>query len=72
MLRRREAEGIYNIGSGNKFNLKTIAHLIAKKFNKKISFINTKKTTYLISNNNKILKLNWKPRKFNMNLKYFY
>ena len=72
LLRRREAEGIYNIGSGNKFNLKTIAHLIAKKFNKKISFINTKKTTYLISNNNKILKLNWKPRKFNMNLKYFY
>ncbi len=72
LLRKRQAEGIYNIGSGKKFNLKIIANLLAKKFNKKIKFVDTKKTTYLISNNNKILKLNWKPRKFNMNLKYFY
>ena len=72
LLRKRKAEGIYNIGSGYKFNLKTIANLLAKKFNKKINFVDSKKTTYLISNNKKILKLNWKPRKFNMDLKYFY
>lgn len=72
LLRRRKANGIYNIGSGYQFNLKTIALLIAKKFNKKINFIDSKKTTYLISNNKKILKLNWKPKKFNMDLKYFY
>ena len=39
---------------------------------KKINFVDSKKTTYLISNCKKISKLNWKPKKFNMNLKYFY
>ena len=72
ILRKKKAKGIYNIGTGNQFNLKTIAHLISKKFNKQINFADSKKTTYLISNNKKILRLNWKPRKFNMNLKYFY
>ena len=72
VLRKNNATGIYNIGTGNKFNLKTIATLIAKKFKKKINFTDSKKTTYLISNCKKILRLNWKPRKFNMNLKYFY
>jgi nucleoside-diphosphate-sugar epimerase len=72
LLRKKETKGVYNIGTGNQFNLKIIANLIAKKFNKKINFIDSKKTTYLISNNKKILKLNWKPKKFNMSLKYFY
>ena len=72
LLRKNKATGIYNIGTGNQFNLKTIATLIAKKFKKKINFVDSKKTTYLISNCKKISKLNWKPKKFNMNLKYFY
>ena len=72
LLRKKKAKGIYNIGSGNQFNLKIIANLITKKFNKKTNFIDSPKTTYLISNNKKILKLNWKPKKFNMSLKYFY
>jgi len=72
LLRKKKTKGVYNIGTGNQFNLKIIANLIAKKFNKKINFIDSKKTTYLISNNKKILKLNWKYRKFNMSLKYFY
>ncbi len=72
LLRKKKTKGVYNIGTGNQFNLKIIANLIAKKFNKKINFIDSKKTTYLISNNKKILKLNWKPKKFNMSLKYFY
>jgi nucleoside-diphosphate-sugar epimerase len=72
LLRKKNASGIYNIGTGNQFDLKTIAQLISKKFNKKINFIDSNKTTYLISNNKKISKLNWKPQKFNMNLNYFY
>ena len=72
VLRKNRATGIYNIGTGNQFNLKNIAMQIAKKFNKKINFVDSKKSTYLISNCNKILKLNWKPKKFNTNLKYFY
>ena len=72
LLRKKNASGIYNIGTGNQFYLKTIAQLISKKFNKKINFIDSNKKTYLISNNKKISKLNWKPQKFNMNLNYFY
>ena len=72
LLRKKKAKGIYNIATSNYFNLKIIAKLIAKKFNKKITFIDSKKTTYLIGNNKKISKLNWNPRKFNMSLKYFY
>ena len=72
ILRKNEAMGIYNIGTGYQFNLRTIAELIAKKFKKKINFSTSKKSTFLISNSNKLLKLNWKPRKYNMNLKYFY
>jgi nucleoside-diphosphate-sugar epimerase len=71
-LRKNKSVGIYNIGTGKQFNLKTIANLIAKKFKKNIDFVDSKKSTYLISNCNKISKLNWKPKKFNMNLKYFY
>ena len=71
-LRKNKSIGVYNIGTGKKFSLKIIAKLIAKKFKKKINFIDSAKSTYLISDSTKILKLNWKPRKFNMNLKYFY
>ena len=71
-LRKNKATGIYNIGTGNQFNLKVIAMLFAKKFKKKINFVDSKKSTYLIANCKKISKFNWKPRKFNMNLKYFY
>ena len=72
ILRKKKAKGIYNIGTGNQFHLKDIASLISNKFNKKITFVDSKKKSYLISNNKKILKLNWKPRKFNTNLEYFY
>ena len=44
-------------------NLKNIAELIAKKFNKLINIIDSRKRTYLIADNSKILKLNWKPKK---------
>ncbi len=72
ILYKKKATGIFNIGSGKKFLLKNIAELIAKKYNKKINFKKNKKLSYLISDNKKITKLGWKPKKFVNNLKYFY
>ena len=65
-------KGIYNIGSSFKINLKVIAKIIAKKYNKKVSFSKNNKPTYIISNNNKLKNLGWKPRPFKKNLSYFY
>jgi nucleoside-diphosphate-sugar epimerase len=71
-LRKNKATGIYNIGSSKNFYLKDIATLISKTFNKKIIFKDSKKKTYLISNNKKIMKMHWKPKTYNANLDYFY
>jgi len=72
VLYKHKASGIFNIGSGKKFLLKDIAKLIAKKYKKKINFKDNNNFSYLISNNNKITRLQWKPKKFVKNLKYFY
>tara|TARA_A100001011_G_C14285343_1_gene833385 strand:+ start:1562 stop:2386 length:825 start_codon:yes stop_codon:yes gene_type:complete len=64
--------GIYNIGSGQEINLKKIALIIAKKFKKKIVFLNDNNPTYLICNNRKLKKLGWKPKKFKNSMNYFY
>ena len=40
--------------------------------NKDIVFKNTERPTYLISNNNKLLKIKWRPTKFKNDIKYFY
>ena len=72
VLFNKNCSGIYNIGSGKKINLKNIALMIAKKNKKKIYFKKDRKTTYLISNINKIKTLGWKPRKFKKNINYFY
>ena len=52
----KKRSGIFNIGLGKKINLKDIAVLIGKKYNKKVKFSNNSKITYLISNNKKIKK----------------
>ena len=70
-LRIKSKEGIYNIGSGKKFYLKNIVKIFNTK-KKIVIFKDYSKTTYLISNNNKIKKLNWKPRRFANNFEYFY
>ena len=70
-LRIKNKEGIYNIGSGKKYYLKDIVRIFNNK-KKNIIFKDYFKTTYLISNNNKIKKLNWKPKNFKNDLKYFY
>ena len=71
-LRKKNAVGVYNIGSGLSFDLRFIAKLFSKKYNKKISFKNLFKASFLISNNKKIRKLGWQPSKFNNNIEYFY
>ena len=71
-LRKKQKAGIFNIGSGIKFSLKNIANLINKKYKKKIDFKDTSKSTYLISNNNKLKKLGWRPAEFNNKISYFY
>ena len=63
--------GIFNIGSGKKFDLRKIVKLFNKN-NKDIVFKDTERPTYLISNNNKLLKTKWRPSKFKNNIKYFY
>ena len=72
VLYENKASGTFNIGSGKKFFLKNIANIIARKYKKKIRFHDSKKSTYLIANNEKLIRLGWKPKKFKKNLKYFY
>jgi nucleoside-diphosphate-sugar epimerase len=72
ILRKKEASGVYNIGSGLKFDLRDIAKLLAKKYNKYLVFRNLRKSSFLICNNKKISKLKWKPNKFDNKINYFY
>jgi len=51
--------------------LRKIVKLFNKN-NKDIVFKDTERPTYLISNNNKLLKTKWRPSKFKNNIKYFY
>lgn len=55
--------GVYNIGSGKKFNLQKIAIIFCKKFNKRAVFIkSSNNSTHLISNNKKLCRIGWKPK----------
>ncbi len=72
VLFKLKKKGFYNIGSGNSLNIKTIAKIIAKNYRKKLIFLSDNKPTYLVSNNNKLKRLGWRPRKFNNNINYFY
>jgi len=71
-LQRKKASGLYNIGSGVSFDLQHVAKIFSKKYNKKINFKNSSKSSFLIANNKKIRKLGWKPTKFRNNIEYFY
>ena len=71
-LYQTKSSGIYNIGSGQAIGLKKIAILFGKKYRKKVVFKDINKTTYLISDNHKILKKNIKLDKFKNNLNFFY
>ena len=71
ILMKTSKFGIYNIGSGKKFDLRKIVKLFNKN-NKDIVFRNTERPTYLISNNNKLLKTKWRASKFKNDIRYFY
>ena len=61
-LQKKRSKGIFNIGSGTKTNLKTIANFFCKKYRKKPIFEKNNQYSYLISNNSKIKKIGWKPK----------
>ena len=56
ILKKKKYKGIINLGSGNEIFLKDIAIAIAKKYKKKINFLENKKKTYLIANVSKLKK----------------
>ena len=59
----KKRTGIYNIGSSKKLYLESIAKIFCKKFKKKAYFKKSSTNfTYLISNNQKLSKLGWKPK----------
>ena len=61
MLKKKT--GTYNIGSGKKVNLETIATIFCKKLNKKAFFLKgSNDFTHLVSNNQKLCKIGWKPK----------
>ena len=62
VLMKKKYKGILNLGSGRGILLKDIALVIAKKYRKKIIFLDNKKITYLVASINKLLK-NYKLKK---------
>ena len=71
-LYKSKSTGVFNIGSGQKINLKNIALLLGKKYKKNITFLDNKYPSYLISDNKKILKKKIKFKHFRNNLDFFY
>lgn len=53
----KKYEGIINLGTGKKVQLKKIAKIIAKKYKKKLKFEDNKKATYHIANISKLKKI---------------
>jgi len=63
-LCQKKFQGVINIGSGRKTNLKEIAQVFANIKNKRIVF-NHNKPTYLVADINKLKKLGFKTKKIN-------
>ena len=57
VLLRKKFNGVLNLGSGRGIFLKDIARVIAKKYKKEVIFSDNKKTTYLVANISKLLKI---------------
>ena len=56
-LYKKNFKGIINIGSGESTHLKSIAKIICKKYQKKFTFIDNNKDTYLVANTKKLKRL---------------
>ena len=61
-LQKKNSEGIFNIGSGEKTLLSDIPKFFLKNHNKKILFFKNKKKTCLVSDNTKLKKTGWRPK----------
>ena len=57
VLMNKKFNGVLNLGSGKGIFLKDIAKTIAKKYNKEVIFSDNKKTTYLVANVERLLKI---------------
>ena len=63
ILFSKKRRGIYNIGSGKKIPLIKIVNYFSKKFKKNFKLNNiVTKTTTQIANNEKLVKLGWRPK----------
>lgn len=63
LIIKKEIAGVYNIGTGKKIQLSKIASFFAKKFKVRLKIISNKNPTYLISNNKKLKRNGWRPKK---------
>lgn len=64
-LLNKKYVGIYNIGSGKPYSISFIANFIKRKLNKNINIVIKKDNKYdcLSSDNNKLKREGWKPKK---------
>lgn len=62
-LYQKKCEGIYNISSNKRINLKDIVLILNNLYKKNIIFLPNKVKTTLVGNNKKILYLGWRPSK---------
>ncbi len=62
ILYLKNLDGVYNIGTSKKVNLKSIAKFFSKKYNKKIIFDDNLKKTTILSKIKKIEKIGFKPK----------
>tara|TARA_X000000950_G_scaffold157976_1_gene193706 strand:+ start:6273 stop:7100 length:828 start_codon:yes stop_codon:yes gene_type:complete len=72
LIIKKEITGVINIGTGKKIQILKIANFFAKKFKVRLIIKPNKNPTYLISNNEKLKGIGWKPKKdFFKELKMF-
>ena len=63
LIIKKEITGVINIGTGKKIQILKIANFFAKKFKVRLIIKPNKNPTYLISNNEKLKGIGWKPKK---------
>ena len=57
IILKKNFTGTVNIGSGKSIYLKDLAKIILKRYKKTATFVDNKKITYLIANNQKVKKI---------------
>ncbi len=62
MILKKNFVGVVNIGSGKKISLLKIAQFFCKKYKIKLKTQSNMKSSFMISNNRKLIKYGWKPK----------